>query len=354
MKTLFYFFSRLLAYARAKLVVLRIAPKLSQLLSPITSLPGAVPLEDWRIYQAHYSLSDMDVISVGPAGQPPLLMLHLPRSQSAISGFAHHLQTCESLRADPRLDADWKNLLPRLIYKGEFNHLPYYVMERIDGSSSALMKADFDRRKAALQTAFRAILHLHQATALNLNVDVEIFNHWALAPLNVIRHSTMMYYHPQSHALLDKLEKHLLSSIFNKPMAVCRIHGDYWPSNILFDHDGLRVIGIIDWDLSEPLGLPSKDLVNLFLSTRKLENSKMELGEIMAETLKRGVWRDYEQELWNQAQTALGGNFPNVSDAVLLFWVQHICAVLEKSWRYSVNPVFAYGNFVSVLRCLES
>jgi hypothetical protein len=170
-------------------------------------------------------------------------------------------------------------------------------------------------------------------------------------PIQIVRKSILTYYHPRSHSLLTWLEQRLSEALLGKSFLVSWVHGDYWPANILVAQDGSTVTGIVDWELSQPLGLPSLDLVNLLISTRRIDEGK-ELGKILAEILGQGGWREDEQGLWDKANLMLNGNIPDLRDILIIFWLQHLSANLNKTWRYSVNPIWAYGNFVQVLNCV--
>jgi len=45
---------------------------------------------------------------------------------------------------------------------------------------------------------------------------------------------------------------------------------------------------------------------------------------------------------------------PNLRDSLLLFWIRHLSANLEKSRLYSVNPVWAIKNYQSIMNYLEN
>jgi hypothetical protein len=149
------------------------------------------------------------------------------------------------------------------------------------------------------------------------------------------------------------LEKQLSETLLGQQLAVSRIHGDYWPANILISPDGSQVTGIVDWELSRPVGLPSMDLINLLTSTRRILEEK-ELGTILVEILTENCWRIDEKELCDYASQQLDGGIPGIRESLLLFWIHHISANLETTWRYLLNPVWVYNNFVVVLDYLQS
>lgn len=316
----------------------------------IPSLMDIAPADEWRIQHVNHSLTDMDVLVIGPKNSSYTAILHLPGSDPAVIGFEHQKKICTSLQSDPRL-GEWRSLLPRLMYEGQFRGRPYWVVERLPGINAAEVMSDPAKRQMVLRSSLRAVEHLHQTTAVEAQVDSNMLEKWVIEPLQNIRTSTLVYYHRQSRYLLDRLEQQLSEALCCEQLTTSWIHGDYWPANILVTPDGKQVTGIVDWDLSQPRSLPSLDLVNLLISTRRIEAGH-ELGEILAAILKQGAWQPHEQLFWEQAMQTLGGTFPQLRESLLIFWLQHLNANLEKKQRHLINPVWAYSNFVQVLNSL--
>lgn len=309
------------------------------------------PADNWRIQHVNHSLTDMDVLVIGPQNSSFTVILHLPASQPAVLGFEHQKKICASLQADLRL-GEWRHLLPSLLYEGQFQGRPYWIVERLPGISAADVMLDPNRRQIALRSSLRAVERLHRMTAVEADVDDKLLEKWVANPLENIRNSTLVSYHHRSHYLLDRLERQLYETLCCQQLTIGWIHGDYWPANILVTSDGSEVTGIVDWDLSQPMSLPSLDLVNLLISTRRIEEGN-ELGEILAEILKQDAWREHEQVFWEQATQVLGGKFPQIRESLLIFWLQHLNANLEKKRSHLINPIWAYNNFVRVLNSLQ-
>lgn len=308
------------------------------------------PADNWRIHHVNHSLTDMDVLVVGPQNSSFTVILHLPSSQSAVLGFEHQKMICAILQADTRL-GEWRRLLPNLLYEGQFQGRPYWIVERLPGISAAEVMQDPAKRQIILRNAFETLDRLHRRTVIEAEVDGKLLEKWVINPLQNIRNSTLMRYHHQGHYLLDRLESQLSETLCCQRLAIGWIHGDYWPANILVTPDGRKVTGIVDWDLSQPKSLPSLDLVNMLVSTRRLEEGS-ELGEILADILNQDAWREHEQVFWAQAAQSMDGKFPQIRESLLIFWLQHLNANLEKKQNHLINPIWAYNNFVRVLNSL--
>ena len=316
----------------------------------IPQLTEIAPPNSWRIKQVHRSLSDTEVLWISPLNNAATFMLRIPKSQSALLGFEHQKKICASLREDARL-GEWRQLLPNFLYDGQFQGRPYSVEEQLPGINAMEALSDLDKRQTVQEAALKALTHLHQKTATTVVVDDKLLQHLVLNPLQIIQKSILVYYHHRSYFLLERLGQQLSKALLGQPIMVSWVHGDYWPANILVTPDGNRVTGIVDWELSQPIGLPSLDLVNLLISTRRIEEGK-ELGEILTQILHQESWRKYEQVWWEQAQQMAQGNIPCLRDVLLIFWLQHLSANVNKTWRYSVNPIWTYSNFLQVLNCL--
>lgn len=316
----------------------------------IPQLTEIAPPHSWRIKQVHRSLSDTEVLWISPLNNAATFMLRIPKSQSALLGFEHQKKICASLREDARL-GEWRQLLPNFLYDGQFQGRPYSVEEQLPGINAMQALLDLDKRQIVQESALKALTHLHQNTSNIVVVDDKLLEDLVLNPLQIIQKSILVYYHHRSRFLLDRLGQQLSEGLLGKSIMVSWVHGDYWPANILVTPDGSHVTGIVDWELSQPIGLPSLDLVNLLISTRRIEEGK-ELGEILTQILHQESWRKYEQVWWEQAQQMAKGNIPCLRDVLLIFWLQHLSANVNKTWRYSVNPIWTYSNFLQVLNCL--
>jgi len=350
MKSMVSWISKLQASWRSKYIDSHISPWIPQMVKSVPCLTGIAPADDWRIQHVNHSLTDMDVLVIGPQNSSFTVILHLPSSQSAVSGFEHQKMICARLQADTSL-GEWRRLLPNLLHEGQFQGRPYWIVERLPGISAADVMQDPDKRQITLRNAFDALERLHRRTVVEAEVDDKLLEKWIINPLQNIRNSTLVHYHRQSHYLLDRLESQLSETLCCQRLAIGWIHGDYWPANILVTPDGSEVTGIVDWDLSQPMSLPSLDLVNMLVSTRRIEEGN-ELGEILAEILSQGAWREHEQVFWTQATQSLGGKFPQLRESLLIFWLQHLNANLEKKQHHFINPIWAYNNFVRVLNTL--
>ena len=124
---------------------------------------------------------------------------------------------------------------------------------------------------------------------------------------------------------LARIGAELEGALADGTFVVSRIHGDYWPGNVLFaspDHGSHQVVGIVDWDASRPDELPLHDLFHLLFYTRRLLTGQ-ELGEIVQDHLVSGEWSAQERALLASHPLWSGDATLSQQQALLLYWLRH-------------------------------
>ena len=325
----------------------RLSPRIPEIVKACPQLTAIAPAEQWKIQQVVPTLSDTQSFVIGLDDSPVTAILQISVSQRAITSFEHQTKVLAHLRADPRL-SDQQRLLPHLLLERNDKDCSYWIFERLPGVNALTALDQANNPDGILQRVTEAIGVLHQRTADEITVDDRFLEQWVSAPIEVIRTSTLPYYQRQSHAFLNCLAQQLADSLIGRTIVTSWTHGDYWPGNILLSPEHDTVTGILDWDLAQPDGIPSLDLVNILASALRLEKRK-ELGEIVIDVYKQGTWPSGKQMLWQQTTQAFAGKLPELRDTLMIFWLWHLSANLLKSKRYSFNPIWARYNYGYVL-----
>jgi aminoglycoside phosphotransferase (APT) family kinase protein len=118
-----------------------------------------------------------------------------------------------------------------------------------------------------------------------------------------------------------QLREELCGALRGGTFDACRIHGDYWPGNLLFSPGGAKLpamVGIVDWDASGPVEPALHDILHLVLYTRRLVTGR-ELGEVVSEQLRATQWSEDERALLDG-----GSAWQGIADrhALLLYWLR--------------------------------
>ncbi|MBO6507133.1 MAG: phosphotransferase, partial [Roseibium sp.] len=149
----------------------------------------------------------------------------------------------------------------------------------------------------------------------------------------------------------------LVGYLQHRKLLLGRTHGDLAPGNILFTSTGdepedYALSGLIDWDNSQDDGPGQYDLYHLLLATRVLRSGE-DLGPVVRDVLKNG-WSDDERRLLGEAATE-EGEFTQSAQRplILLTWINHLAANLNKSERYAKNRFWIAANLDWVLIALK-
>ena len=324
---------------------------LRKVVNTIPNLIAIAPADKWEIKKLYRSANDMLTCSISPIDTATSFILYIPKSRLAHSNFEKRKAILALLQKEEKLE-DWRDILPQVLYEGKFQRQLFWIEECLPGLSGIDVMQNAENRQLILHSAINIIGYLHQKTERAQIVGETLLNKWVFEPLEEILSSRLIYVFRHSRSILKELGANLEKELHGKYFSIGWVHGDFWPGNILVDVQDSQVVGLVDWEDFEmdfPLSL---DLVNMMVSMRRIENEK-ELGAIVVDLLKEEVWRPHEQVIWDREEEKLNGNYVNLREALLLFWLHHIAIGLKKSWRYAVNPLWVYGNFVTVLKFLK-
>ena len=310
------------------------------------------PDQFYRVHHVFNTLSDMAIASLSKNGSSPEFILYLSRSKLAEERMRSQLAVLEDINAVERL-GEWRELLPKFRQSGTVGKAHYWIFDYLPGIQADDVIKNHSNPEDVLRIAGDAITVLHHKTACHVKVNDKIINSWINNPIQIIKDSRLPQYCPRSRDTLDRLKVKMKQYLLHKELTLSWIQGDYWPQNILITPDGSRITGIVDWDQARRCDLPYLDFVNLFLSTRRL-NEEREIGEVIVEVLNQNCWRSMEQQVWEREARIIGGFEPGIRETVLLFWLRHVSSNLTKSNRYPANPIWVLKNFVTVVEALKN
>ncbi len=279
------------------------------------------------------STSDVVVVALDRP-QPPLI-LKIATSAAASRGLHQHAETVEWLHQ--RGPADVGALLPQIVRRAVVGGEQVVLETRLPGAvePTAVPAADLTR------SAFRTVGALHALTAAPATVDGLLLNAWVDEPLQSLRRLPAL---AREGSALDRLAGTLAQAWTGREVTTSLIHGDFWPGNVLAEpsEPGWRVTGIVDWENARRGALPDVDLVHWLLSTRPLE-----LGAAVTASLQA-------PETLSAELAALDVALPNpdlaLEHVVLLAWLWHVSAGLERATENRLGRVWLTRNVVPVVR----
>lgn len=298
---------------------------------------------NWAVASVHaprWSPTGVTVVLVGPQGAEPQLAIKISHDEVGNASLAREREAEIALHTDPRL-ATWCRLVPEPIADGRVDGLGYVVERAIPGQPAIAMIADASARAAIGAAAGGAILELHMLTARRIRVDDEALARWVDDPLRVVaamRHGDVE--DAGRAASIRSLRDRLRDSLQGRDVTTARIHGDYWPGNILLASDQVTPVGIIDWDRSAAAELPWHDVLHLVLFTRQMLGLEG-LTRILAQPNARDLWTRSEEDLFSRSREALADDSPALEILVLTYWLRQTAATLTVDPRLGRDRGYA-------------
>jgi len=201
------------------------------------------------------------IVSVGEMpGRYGSYIVVLVRSPEFTERRRHEGELLSRLAALP---PEIASRIPRFYYEEEAGGAHVFVLQEFPGVT---LDAPVAGLRAATRDAAHFLLRLHVATRQAIRLTPARFQAMLGAAFEIARRR-----YPVLAAALDRLEATLQKSLINAELPVVWMHGDFKIENIVVDERSCRLLGVIDWEISEPEGLPLLDLWYLFLYNRQIE-----------------------------------------------------------------------------------
>jgi O-antigen/teichoic acid export membrane protein len=239
------------------------------------------------------------------------LAVKVAHTEAGGRSLLREIDALAALAADARLE-DWRRLLPAVVDAGRVDGHVYLVQQLVGGRPAGV---------DSLGAAATAIGELHRLTAEQRTVGADLLDCWVDRPLRAL----------DGLEGVERVRSRLHESLEGRTLPVGWIHGDFSPRNVLVDSG--RVCGIVDWDQAIPDGLPVLDLIQFMLASRPGELGTA-IGSFRPTAAEEDVLVDQSLEL---------------DTAVLLCWLHHVAANLEKSGRYGASRRWLGANVKAVL-----
>jgi hypothetical protein len=178
-----------------------------------------------------------------------------------------------------------------------------------------------------------AISDLHRMTSSHTVIDEALLRDWVDTPISLLRRVPTL---DGQEIALQRLKDELYGALINQQVTTSYVHGDYWLGNVLLERtvertDG-RVTGIVDWENARPVGIPDCDLIHLWLTSQPGELGMTVRGAILS------------PDAVQTAVAGLGTSCTNpqlpTGHLVLLAWLWHVTAELQRATRNRVGPLW--------------
>ncbi len=304
------------------------------------------PAERWVAGPALVSSTRTAVVPLGPPDRPPVAMAKLPGTRIGVTSQQREGRALTALAAEPAV-GDFTRFLPLRITDGYVGGRPFVLERAIPGTAADIVGLPGHGTVAASVAvgAASAIGVLHARTARPAVVDAALLRRWVDVRIEILARAT------RRKDALAALRGRLHAAWAGRRVEIGWVHGDFWLGNVMVDPAKGTLSGIVDWEWAARDELPAQDLVYACVHAR-MQAGRGELGDVVAEMLRRPVWADTERALHRAADAPVGPGID--TDVLLLVWLRQVAVNLIQAPALARNPLWVLRNVVSVLRALDA
>lgn len=156
--------------------------------------------------------------------------------------------------------------IPRFMQKGIVNGQEYYAESKIPGRPLNYLELSSADRQTIYGQIQRHLAQLYRQTSHSFSIDVILFERLFSGPITTLANQVT----PAARQALLKMEKLFENRFLGRSIKLVRTHGDFKATNFLLGKNR-SVSGIVDWDLSDPAGLPLMDMILCFGFDRSVD-----------------------------------------------------------------------------------
>ncbi len=320
--------SRVKADVRNRLAARRYGPLVTEL------VPHAV---DHHLLVANDGAAVMRVaLADGSA-----IILKIATTEIASQQIATESAALEEIAEHPELGG-WRDLVAVVTQRGDFDGGTWFTQSLLPGVPTASVTL---RAELLVENVVDALRPLHIATGVRCMVEDVLIHDLVSGPLESIAQ-----WRPALGEQLAMIDGEFRERLVSCELTLGRQHGDFSPSNVLWDLDALVVSGLVDWKLATQPLPPEVDYVHYALSLL-MARRRTEYGTAVISLLADGETSALAAPV--RVANNLGPNGFDVRTAITLAWLQHISFGLDKGRHLRTNPIWLGNNIDAVVRALQ-
>lgn len=318
--------SRVKTFVRRQRAARRFAPVVAQVFPSATS------------HELLVAFDDSAVIRVEDDGGTAILKV-------ASSAIARAQLTIEANALDELAQlselGDWRTYIASVKNRGDHASGSWFTQSMKPGTPLSTIDEDTAQLVSAAATALHPV---HDATAQTVAATDAVLDEIVTRPLAIIRR-----WRPELAASLDTIGIELQEQLGDRNLTVSRLHGDFAPSNVLWDPETESVSAIVDWKFDEQYLPPEVDLVHFALSLIA-QRRRVEYGDCVIWLLDQGVGSRETSSV--ELAAAAGPNGFDMRLGLMVSWLQHVSFGLQKAADLRTNSIWLRNNIDRVVQAL--
>jgi aminoglycoside phosphotransferase (APT) family kinase protein/SAM-dependent methyltransferase len=261
------------------------------------------------------------ILSVGRARAPyGEKIVVLPLEATVSTRLRHEAAILQELA---RTGVQLASMIPTFYGEGCVHRQQYFVQRELPGLS---VDVDGPWLHAVTQHAAQVLRTFHAETAQSHIVDNVVFTRLFSDPLRCVIDKLG----PRIKSAVESIEAALREQLWGRWMPTVWTHGDYKIENVLINRHTRAIQGVIDWDLSQPEGLPLLDLLYLIAYNRVIREGKVIADFFLGHILPKR-FSPFEESIFHTYIRDIGIDNTVIDALHIMFWIHHVAYRVESS-----------------------
>ena len=270
------------------------------------------PRASYSVRRYHCLRQGKVVVSAGPA-RGERFVLVFARDGVAVERRRREFALLERLA---RLPPAIARRIPRPIYQDDVAGARLFVLEEFPGVT---LEAAVELLDAATREGAAFLARFHEATSRREVMTIGAFDSLCGPMFEAARER-----YPVLGETLARVRSAVATALAGLELPIVWIHGDFKVENLVVDPRTGALAGVIDWEISEPEGLPMLDLWYLLLYNRHIREN-LRSFPALSEFTDPGGLPAHEAALCREYASALRLPDRAIAPLVAAFIVHH-CA----------------------------
>jgi SAM-dependent methyltransferase len=273
------------------------------------------------VVKRYQILSGKVILSVGQACTPyGEKIIVLPLDAMVAARRRHEAAMLEALACT---GVQLASMIPTFYGEGCVHRQQYFVQSELPGVS---VDVDGPWLHEVTQRAAQVLCTFHAETAQSHIVDNAVFTRLFSHPLQCLIDKLG----PAIKDSVEPIEAALRDQVWGKWLPSVWTHGDYKIENVLIDRHTCALQGVIDWDLSQPEGLPLLDLLYLIAYNRVICEGKV-IADFFLDHILPKRFSPFEESIYHAYIRDLSIDYAIIDALHIMFWVNHVAYRVESS-----------------------
>lgn len=279
--------------------------------------------------------------SATPAGGGTIV--RLPLDERAADNCRRHYSGLATLARDARLSNGLRGLFPVPLATGTFEGQEYFAETILSGEAGVRYYGRSRRRyERAIGAAVDVLVRLRRVTETPVRIDDGEFDRlcgrWLAELATVVNDDGL-------GRTFDAIGTRLRRTLVGTTLPLGWAHGDLDFANLLYGRDD-RVVGVLDFELFEPRGLPLLDQLVL-LARWPIRRQRLPFGTIFTRSILPRALPPVEGALLARELRVLGADDALYRSLALCCWLNHL-RLRRDSWLVR-SPSWLQANLYAVV-----